>query len=179
MARAEAVWYPAALSPPPSNAVAAVAPSPTADRLAALLALPLREEPETPEEAAIGLLYDSAPYVVVMGTPADLEDLAVGFTVTERVAAYADIERVSVSAADEGLLAFGSEPLPGARATLNLSSSGDLTEAAANLFAQLRALDRPEIACIAVMPIPDAGLGLAINDRLRRAATPGTHGRPQ
>ena len=60
---------------------------------------------EAPEEAAIGLLYDSAPYVVVMGTPADVEDLAVGFTVTEGVAAFADIQRVSVSAADEGLLA--------------------------------------------------------------------------
>src|SRR5439155_27292767 len=60
---------------------------------------------EVPEEAAIGLLYDSAPSAVVMGTPADVEDLAVGFTVTERVAAYADIEAVSVSEAEEGLLA--------------------------------------------------------------------------
>jgi L-threonylcarbamoyladenylate synthase len=74
-------------------------------------------------------------------------------------------------AADEGLLAFGSAPPSGARITCNLSPSGDLGEAAANLFAQLRALDRPEIARIAVMPIPEAGLGLAINDRLRRAAT--------
>jgi L-threonylcarbamoyladenylate synthase len=72
---------------------------------------------------------------------------------------------------DEGLLAFGSAPLSGARVTLNLSPSGDLTEAAAALFAHLRALDRPEIARIAVMPIPQRGLGLAINDRLRRAAT--------
>jgi len=62
-------------------------------------------EREVPDEAAIGLAYDSAPYVVVMGTPLDVEDLAVGFTVTERVAAYGDIERVSVSAAEEGLLA--------------------------------------------------------------------------
>jgi L-threonylcarbamoyladenylate synthase len=71
---------------------------------------------------------------------------------------------------DEGLLAFGPGSLPGARATLNLSPSGDLAEAAANLFTHLRALDRPEIARIAVMPIPQTGLGLAINDRLRRAA---------
>ena len=48
--------------------------------------------------------------------------------------------------------------------------AADAPEAAANLFAQLRALDRPEIARIAVMPIPQIGLGLAINDRLRRAA---------
>jgi L-threonylcarbamoyladenylate synthase len=45
-------------------------------------------------------------------------------------------------------------------------------EAAANLFAALRALDRPEVAGIAVMPIPERGLGVAINDRLRRAAAP-------
>ncbi len=74
-------------------------------------------------------------------------------------------------AADEALLAFGPHPLEGAKQTLNLSVTGDLAEAAANLFAQLRALDRPEIACIAVMPVPQQGLGLAINDRLRRAAT--------
>jgi len=73
-------------------------------------------------------------------------------------------------AADESLLAFGSRPPAGARQTLNLSPDGDLTEAAANLFAHLRALDQPANARIAVMPIPQTGLGLAINDRLRRAA---------
>ena len=72
--------------------------------------------------------------------------------------------------ADEGLLAFGPSPLAGAMLTLNLSPSGDLGEAAANLFAHLRALDRPGIGRIAAMPIPESGLGLAINDRLRRAA---------
>ena len=72
-------------------------------------------------------------------------------------------------AADEALLAFG-EPLPGAAATINLSPSHDLTEAAANLFAALRALDKPRFTAIAVMPIPETGLGAAINDRLRRAA---------
>jgi L-threonylcarbamoyladenylate synthase len=71
---------------------------------------------------------------------------------------------------DEGLLAFGPTPLPGAMLTSNLSPTGDLAEAAANLFAQMRALDRPGIGRIAVMPIPQTGLGLAINDRLRRAA---------
>ena len=49
---------------------------------------------------------------------------------------------------------------------------GDLAEAAANLFAMLRRLDRPEFSGIAVMPIPERGLGQAINDRLRRAAAP-------
>ena len=72
--------------------------------------------------------------------------------------------------ADEALLAFGPHPLPGAARTLNLSPSSDLVEAAANLFAMLRALDRPELRAIAVMPVPDRGLGEAICDRLRRAA---------
>jgi L-threonylcarbamoyladenylate synthase len=67
----------------------------------------------------------------------------------------------------EALLAIGE-----AAGTLNLSPSGDLEEAAANLFAMLRALDRPEFTGIAIMPIPEHGLGLAINDRLRRAAAP-------
>jgi L-threonylcarbamoyladenylate synthase len=71
--------------------------------------------------------------------------------------------------AGEALLAFGPAP---ADATLNLSPAGDLEEAAANLFAMLRALDRPEFTAIAVMPVPEHGLGLAINDRLRRAAAP-------
>lgn len=75
----------------------------------------------------------------------------------------------SVSA-DEGLLAFGPGAPQGAMLTCNLSPSGDLGEAAANLFAMLRSLDRPGIGRIAVMPIPQTGLGLAINDRLRRAA---------
>jgi L-threonylcarbamoyladenylate synthase len=71
---------------------------------------------------------------------------------------------------DEALLAFGPDVPPGARATLNLSPDGDLTEAAANFFAMLRALDRADCRAIAVMPIPDLGLGRALNDRLRRAA---------
>ena len=73
----------------------------------------------------------------------------------------------------EALLAFGVEALQGtAEVTLNLSPAGDLEEAAANLFAMIRALDRPRFAAIAVMPVPERGLGRAINDRLRRAATP-------
>ena len=72
----------------------------------------------------------------------------------------------------EALLGFGPKVPEGAAVTLNLSPSGDLTEAAANLFAQLHALDRPGLEAIAVMPIPETGLGAAINDRLRRAAAP-------
>jgi len=75
----------------------------------------------------------------------------------------------------EALLAFGPTLPPGAAqavAVLNLSPAGDLVEAAANLFAHLRALDRAGGRAIAAMPVPREGLGEAINDRLTRAATP-------
>jgi len=67
----------------------------------------------------------------------------------------------------EVLLGFGDV----AGAKMNLSSKGDLREAAANLFAMLRELDKVA-SQIAVSPIPDTGIGEAINDRLRRAAAP-------
>jgi L-threonylcarbamoyladenylate synthase len=73
-------------------------------------------------------------------------------------------------APDEALLAFGGDVPAGARATINLSASGNLEEAAARLFAALRDLDRSWATAIAVMPIPAHGLGEAINDRLQRAA---------
>mgnify|MGYP000917477926 FL=1 len=69
----------------------------------------------------------------------------------------------------EILLGFGSSP----GAELNLSPDGDLKEAASNLFAMLHELDR-QGPRIAVAPIPETGLGEAINDRLRRAAAPRT-----
>ncbi len=69
--------------------------------------------------------------------------------------------------ADEVLLGFG--PV---LAALNLSQTADLTEAAANLFGHLHRLDAVGAARIAVSPIPDHGLGTAINDRLKRAAAP-------
>lgn len=69
----------------------------------------------------------------------------------------------------EALLAFGSTV---SARHANLSRLGDLTEAAANLFAMLRMLDQPGFSGIAVMEIPHTGLGVAINDRLKRAATP-------
>jgi len=75
------------------------------------------------------------------------------------------------AAPGEALLAFGPYAPTGDN-VMNLSPSGDLREAAANLFAMLRALDEQGFVTIAVMPIPEDGLGLAINDRLRRAAAP-------
>jgi len=71
----------------------------------------------------------------------------------------------------EALLAFGAAP-SSSGPVLNLSSRGDLVEAAANLFSHLRTLDASGAQRIAVMTIPNEGLGEAINDRLARAAAP-------
>jgi len=70
--------------------------------------------------------------------------------------------------AGETLLGFGKTK----GAMLNLSTSSNMQEAAANLFAYLRELDASGTSRIAVAPIPDEGLGEAINDRLKRAAAP-------
>jgi L-threonylcarbamoyladenylate synthase len=99
---------------------------------------------------------------------------------------YAPILPLRLDAAevgpDEALLAFGAPP-PGAALVFNLSEAGDLAEAAARLFAGLRALDaegrRRGLARIAAMTVPRAGLGLAINDRLARAAAPRDHVPPR
>jgi len=76
---------------------------------------------------------------------------------------------------DEALLAFGL-PLPGGRCVFQLSAAGDTIEAATRLFEGLRWLDaegaRRGAAGIAAMAVPVSGLGLAINDRLERAAAP-------
>lgn len=73
--------------------------------------------------------------------------------------------------ADEAFLTFGEDMhVKGGTLRLNLSPSGDVTEAAAHLFAMLHRLDAAGVSRIAVMPIPEQGLGIAINDRLRRAA---------
>ena len=80
--------------------------------------------------------------------------------------------RLDASMPSSGELFLGFGPTPqNVSATLNLSSNGDLTEAAANLFNHLHELDAISDR-IAVAPVPEEGLGLAINDRLRRAAAP-------
>lgn len=68
----------------------------------------------------------------------------------------------------EAFLVFG----PTLQGDLNLSAMGELREAAANLFKMLRLLDKMDFKGIAVAPIPMQGLGLALNDRLQRAAAP-------
>lgn len=81
--------------------------------------------------------------------------------------------RLNAAAPDEGeaYLAFGPE-LRSSDSICNLSEKGDLVQAAANLYAMLRALDETGAEAIAVAPIPAEGLGEAINDRLARAAAP-------
>lgn len=119
-------------------------------------------------------------------TPADLE-AATGLLVTRAIdggetplspgqlaSHYAPRARVVLNAVrpqpGAALLAFGPAVLEHDAAMINLSPKGDLIEAAANLFAAMRALDATGAATIAVMPIPAHGLGEAINDRLQRAA---------
>ncbi len=92
---------------------------------------------------------------------------------TSHYAPEAAVRLNAVDIADgEALLAFGPHTPICDGPELNLSPSGDLVEAAANLFAYLRQLDATGATCIAVSPIPETGLGEAINDRLRRAAAP-------
>ncbi len=81
--------------------------------------------------------------------------------------------RLNAASAEEGelMLAFGPDA-PKDRPGVNLSPSGDLVEAAVNLYAYLHLLDDTGVETIAVMPIPDKGIGVAINDRLNRAAAP-------
>ena len=89
---------------------------------------------------------------------------------------YAPRASVRMNATDvlegEALLAFGPDVPSHDGPMCNLSESGDLTEAAANLFAMLHMLDASGAPCIAVMPVPQTGLGVAINDRVARAAAP-------
>jgi L-threonylcarbamoyladenylate synthase len=84
---------------------------------------------------------------------------------------YAPAKALRLGAAErregEWLIGFG--PIAGDD---NLSPSGDPIEAAAHLFEALHRADATDMTAIAVAPIPDDGLGLAINDRLRRAAAP-------
>ena len=79
--------------------------------------------------------------------------------------------RLNASSSKNGelVLVFGENSK---NTTLNLSLTGNLNEAASNLFQMLRELDKRGALAIAVAPIPEHGLGIAINDRLKRAAAP-------
>jgi L-threonylcarbamoyladenylate synthase len=80
--------------------------------------------------------------------------------------------RLEATSAEPGEFLIGFGPVVG---QVNLSLTGDLLEAAARLFALLHDADASEQAGIAVAPIPNDGLGTAINDRLSRAAAPRSH----
>jgi len=122
--------------------------------------------PRAALEAAIG----QALVIVEEGGTAPLAPGLLASHYAPRAAVRLDAEAPRPG---EAWLGFGPEP-DGALPALafNLSPSGDLTEAAANLFAAMRHLDDQRPATIAVAPIPMRGLGEAINDRLRRAAAP-------
>jgi L-threonylcarbamoyladenylate synthase len=126
--------------------------------------------PRAAIERLLGERLEQAPVEVASETA---QPLAPGMLASH----YAPRTRVRLNAdhvADgEALLGFGDVLPRGAEratAVMNLSERGDLNEAAARLFGYLRALDAKQATAIAVMPIPQEGLGEAINDRLRRAA---------
>jgi L-threonylcarbamoyladenylate synthase len=129
-------------------------------------------------------IFDKTGIVISYATTPD-DDTGAVKSPGQLLKHYAPSIPVRLNAVDvapnEALLAFGSMKFMGVRGGgfardlprdqwMNLSETGDLTEAATHLFAYLRALDRAEFSGIAVMNIPQTGIGLAINDRLARAA---------
>lgn len=134
------------------------------------------------ESTIIG--FDNGPVLLRSGgLPIEAIESALGTSVSQKTDAnitapgqlkshYAPSAKLRLNAtapeSDEAWLAFG--PHDFTVPSLNLSENRDLTEAAANLFAHMRALDKIATK-IAVAPIPTTGLGLAINDRLERAAS--------
>ena len=134
------------------------------------------------ESTIIGLAGDAPMMLRPGGLAAEDIEAALGQPLVMRNAAdpltapgqllshYAPNARVRLNATsvDMGELMLGFGPM---ECDLNLSDTGDLSEAAANLFGHLHALDARALP-IAVAPVPETGLGVAINDRLRRAAAP-------
>lgn len=115
-----------------------------------------------PTEAIEAALGGPLGLPVASGSPTAPGQLASHYAPRARLRLNAD-----EPAPGELYLGFG----PGG-GTLNLSASGDLIEAAANLFGHLHRLDAMNAPAIAVARVPETGLGRAINDRLRRAAAP-------
>ena len=108
----------------------------------------------------------------IAGTP---DKITAPGQLSSHYAPNAHLRLEATSAGEEELmLAFGPDA-PKGRPGVNLSPTGDLAEAAANLYAYLHLLDDTGVKTIAVMPIPHEGVGVAINDRLKRAAAPRLH----
>ena len=121
-------------------------------------------------ETALGRRLPGGPAVSVAPGSAPVAPGMLTSHYAPRAAVRLDVEEVHPG---EAVLLFGARDLPGlagASALLDLSPARDLTEAASRLFGHLRALDETGAAVIAVAPVPESGLGEAINDRLRRAA---------
>jgi L-threonylcarbamoyladenylate synthase len=137
-----------------STVVSVAGPEPILLRLGAV--------PREAIEAVLGAKLPQAKADAAIASPGQLERH------------YASTTPLRLEAADvregEALLAFGPHAPQGAQHSINLSPTGDLAEAAAGLFAALRELDACGASAIAVVPIPNHGLGEAINDRLQRAA---------
>jgi len=123
-------------------------------------------------EAAAGIDVSIGPAASTTGGTAGAQIEAPGMLASHYAPKSPLRLNATAIAPGEALLAFGHTIPKTDGPTANLSPSGDLTEAAANLFALLRQLDTHAPACIAVMPIPQEGIGEAINDRLTRAAAP-------
>jgi L-threonylcarbamoyladenylate synthase len=117
-------------------------------------------------ERALGMAIAEAPRAEAPQSPGRL---ASHYATRARLRLDAEAIKPGEAALDFGGRLAG---IAAARAGLDLSPAGDLVEAAANLFAHLRALDATGAAMIAVAPIPREGLGEAINDRLARGAAP-------
>jgi L-threonylcarbamoyladenylate synthase len=123
-------------------------------------------------ERALGHAIEDAPVADTGDLDAPIAPGMLESHYAPRARLRLEVDRVE---AGEALLAFGIQMPLGvedAAIVLNLSPGGDLVEAASNLFSDLRTLDQTEVATIAVMRIPNEGLGEAINDRLARAAAP-------
>ena len=126
--------------------------------------------PRAEIERVLGRALRQAPTEVESGSAQPLAPGMLASHYAPRARVRLDAQRLEPG---EALLGFGLGAISGidaASMVMNLSERGDLDEAAANLFGYLRALDSKGVRTIAVMPIPNEGLGEAINDRLRRAA---------
>jgi len=126
--------------------------------------------PRAEIERVLGRALRQTPTEVESGSAQPLAPGMLASHYAPRARVRLDAQRLEPG---EALLGFGLGAISGidaASMVMNLSERGDLDEAAANLFGYLRALDSKGVRTIAVMPIPNEGLGEAINDRLRRAA---------
>jgi L-threonylcarbamoyladenylate synthase len=120
-------------------------------------------------QAVVGPVARGAP---IAGEESGVAPFAPGMLASHYAPALPVRLNVADVAGDEGLIAFG-PALPGAASVYQLSERRDTTEAASRLFDALRSFDAVAgLRGIAVMPVPLEGLGLAINDRLSRAASP-------